>query len=439
VSSLFKSTAWTGEFFHPDLYQTRFSGSLEYSPEDGVVLTYRKADDGKIPETPVLHGILDSGDMCTLFGKFSLSKAGFTVRNGFYSSNGKCRFERLLVGAFVRDDFKVDDLYFTLSGLQDFLVHEGAKYAVKFEQGAIQRTALPFGTLELRTSAIFGPLPDDVSAAIYSHESEAAADLTQTFSSLRQRHPNANFMLKKDLEYTLRLRLDQPTGVLHAHRHVSDICNLFALLLDSPTYPEQIDVRTQYEAVGDVTVSLYPSIGLNPATVELARRQKPHVLLPLNASNLSLPAIFAAWLNSDFRRSVLVSAMQHEIGFRTAHSAHGDIVLYASQLESISHSAGRSRDKYEYPMAMYGTAQLAAQLERALGVTGAAATAAAISDLRNEIAHVGRPRTYLSRMSLSDLMQVARCLQLVIAAFTLRAVGVAPGLTDQYVDKLLPR
>lgn len=439
MPSLFEPVRWTGEFFHPDFHQARFSGTLEYSPNDGVVLSYRKVDDGEVPDTPVLHGILDSGDMCTLFGNFSLSDAGFTLRNGLQSFNGKRRFTLLLVGAFVRDDFKVDDLYFTLSGLQDFLVHEGAQDTVRFQREAVHSTPLPFGSLELRTSATFGSLPNDVSATIYTRDAAAAEDLVETFGGLRQRHPQAHFMLKKQLEYTLRLRLTQPTGVLEAYRHIADICNLFALLLDSPAHPEQIDVITQYETQGEITVSLYPSISINPATVKLAQRQKQHVLLPLNASNLPLPSIFSAWLTSDLRKSVLVSAMQYEVGFRTRHSAHGDIVLYAAQLESISHSAGKSREKYEYPITTYGTPRLSTSLEHTLCVTGLAAVAIAVSDVRNEIAHVGRPRTYLARMSLSDLMQVARCLQLVIAAFTLRAIGVDRVLTDNYVNKLLSR
>lgn len=439
MSNLFDSTTWTGEFFHPDLFESRFSGTLKYSPAGGVLLTYRKVDDGKVPSTPVLQGVLDSGDMCTLFGTFAPSGLGFSVRNGLYSTHGQHGFALLIVGAFVRGDYTVDDITFTLSGLQDFLVHPGGKNAVKFQNEAVHSTPLPFGTLELRTSATFGFLPKDVSAAIYTHDEEAMEDLIETFSTLQQRHPKTIFMQKKELEYNLRLRLTQPTPVLEAYKHIADICNLFALLLDSPTYPERINVRMADETVGDVTVPVYPSLGLNPATVELAQRKKTHVLMPINASNLALPDVLASWLTSDMKKSILVSAKQHEVGFRTDHSAHGDIVLYASQLESISYAAKRTREKYEYPIQEYGTADLVSVLERTLNVKGLGDIAVAISDLRNEIAHVGRRRTYLERMRLRDLMQVARCLELVLTAYTLRRIGVPDSLTNTYVDKLLPR
>lgn len=440
MPSLFDSTTWTGEFFHPDIFEARFSGSLAYSPEDGVILTYRKADDGNVPDTTVLHGILDTGEMCSLFGDFSLSRAGFTIRNELHTSNGKCGFKLLVVGAFVREDFALDDIYFTVSGLQDFLVHEGWKNSIRFEQEAIHTTPLSFGSLELRTYGNFDFLPDDISAAIYSTDDAARSDLIATFAELRQRHPNTTFMLKSgNIEYKFRLRLSSPTECVVAYRRINDICNLFALLRDSPTHPEEIEALLPDDQVGGRAATLYPSLVLNPATVELARRPKSHVLLPLNAGNLSLPDILAAWFNSEFRESILVSAMQHEIGYRTEHSAHGDIVLYASQLESISHAAKRSRDKYEYAINTYGSPKLLALLERIFDVRGVRAVGEAISDLRNEIAHVGRPRKLLSSLDLGGLIDIAICLKLVLSAFVLRNIGIQEHLTGRYVDALLPR
>ncbi|MBP6734926.1 MAG: hypothetical protein KA142_09615 [Chromatiaceae bacterium] len=79
MTELFTAKRWTGEFFLPDSYEKRFFGEIQYSPEEGVILSYTIAGHDVPAATEVLHGVLSSGDKCTLIGRFDPHHAGFIV------------------------------------------------------------------------------------------------------------------------------------------------------------------------------------------------------------------------------------------------------------------------------------------------------------------------------------------------------------------------
>jgi hypothetical protein len=439
MDSLLEPKSWTGEFFHPEFYENRFSGTLAYSPDGGVILTYRIVGYDKVPSTSTLHGVLNTGEMCTLFGEFPTTGFGFSIKNGLYSSEGKCGFRFLAVGSFLPEEFRVDDIRLTVSSLESFLGSEHQFGEVSLAPMVVQSAALSFGSFELVKSASFDLFPANVNAAIHSLDENALSDLVTAFAEVRERHPEAYFFGKKSLENGFRLRLNTPTRLLDAWRHVSDICGLFALLMGSPVYPVKLSARDPSQSNPSGEVQIYPALRLNPPTVKLACRRTSHFTLPLSASDLDFAGVAAAWLDSATKNSALISAIQHEVGFRTHHSAQGDIVLYSSQLESIAHAAGKRREKYEYPVDRYGTAKLRLVLEGILKVQGSSAIGRAIAGVRNEIVHVGKPQKYLSQLSLKDLMKVGQCVKLVVAAFTLESVGITESLTSKYVDAFLQR
>jgi hypothetical protein len=437
MSDLFTKTSWTGEFFLPDKFDARFTGTLSYSPEEGVVLSYRKSDDTLLPDSSVLHGILDTGEKCSLFGDFSLSFPAWSNINGLTTESGTAGFKLLAVGEFQNEPCMVNSVRFTLSGLQEFFGFR--KNSAKLQKAPLQSSRLPFGLLEVWGAGQFDVLSEDISLDIYSENNDAMLCLTEAFAEIKKKFPNTHFMLKKNSKYVMRLTFDDPISIFEAYKHIATISDLFALLRDSPTHSETISSSFKDPANGDVNLTLYPSMGLNNATIELEKRYRPHLQLPISSSNVDITSVLREWVSSPVRESILLPAIQHEIGFRTTHSAHGELVLYTSQLESISYSDGNTERKYAYPLECFGTTRLIGVLERLLSVAGIESIGAAIGDLRNEIAHVGRPKKYLQRLDLGSLMSVARCMQLTIAAKNLTDLGVSADLVKKYVDSLLPR
>jgi hypothetical protein len=133
-----------------------------------------------------------------------------------------------------------------------------------------------------------------------------------------------------------------------------------------------------------------------------------------------------------------VSSIQHETGFRDEHTAHGEIVLYATQFESISYAAGVKDQKYEYPLATYACPKLRDGLAKTLGKSTLVDTGKAVGELRDEIAHVGRPKQWLANLSLRELVRISQYLQLTIIGYKLTSIGVPADAVTRYQETYAP-
>nr|VFK23555.1 MAG: hypothetical protein BECKLPF1236B_GA0070989_13641 [Candidatus Kentron sp. LPFa] len=160
--------------------------------------------------------------------------------------------------------------------------------------------------------------------------------------------------------------------------------------------------------------------------------------MPITQSTVPLDAIVSAWLRSTHNHSPIVSGIQHETGFRTAHTAHGEIVLYATQLESIAHDAGQKDKKYQYPLESYASQRLCDRLMKTFEKSSLEETAVAIGGLRNEIAHAKRPKHWLTMLSLRQLIRIAQYLQLTIIGYLLTDIGVPVDAIVKYQDRYSP-
>src|SRR6056297_842788 len=96
VTGLLLEQKWIGEFFLPDCYEKRFFGQVLYSPTEGVTLSYRISG-LEVPRSPqVLHGVLESGQKCSLVGQFEPRQSGLSLQNGLTTRPGKAGFHFLV-------------------------------------------------------------------------------------------------------------------------------------------------------------------------------------------------------------------------------------------------------------------------------------------------------------------------------------------------------
>jgi len=145
TAKLFEEWQWIGEFFVPDQYEKRFPGKISYSPEDGVILSYSITGNELPSESELIHGVLDTGDKCTLVGNFKPHRTGFAVRNGLSTRPGKVGFYCLAVGDFLEPKEVFADLNFSLTTLQEFFFPQGFKDNEKFSDN--RRVKGPVDTL----------------------------------------------------------------------------------------------------------------------------------------------------------------------------------------------------------------------------------------------------------------------------------------------------
>lgn len=438
MTELFTAKRWTGEFYLPGYYENRFCGEIHYSPEEGIILSYTITGHEVPAASEVLHGVLSSGDKCTLIGRFSPYRIGTNFRNGLFTRAGKAGFNFLAIGDFLSHDEQFASIDFSLNHLQEFFYPRDSKDLVKYSAKPIYSLDTPFGRMEVGHAATFGSLSSDIASHIYSRDSAALAELSLAFTEIEAKYPESSFMRKKDIAYRILLRFAPKISIRDAFRHIENLSNLFALLTYSPVYPESIQLRKSEKDEPPITIKLYPSLALNPRTIKLSTRDLSHSNMPITQSTVHLDSIVSTWLKKPQTYSPIVSSIQHETGFRNAHAAHGEIVVYTTQFESISHIAGQKDKKYEYPLESFGNQKIREGLMRIFTKSSLKGVAVAIGELRNEIAHVGRPKCWLKTLSLDQLVRISQYLQLTIIGYVLTDIGVPKDVICTYQHRLSP-
>ena len=409
MTELFAEKRWSGEFYLPNSYEKRFCGQVEYSPEKGVVLSYTIIGRAVPAQSDVLFGVLDTGEKCTLVGRFSPQDSKTSLRDGDFTRRGKTGFLYLAIGDFLAPDEILFHYDFSIPNLQEFFFPEGSVESFTQSDKPFYQLATQFGKIEVGCNASFGYLPEEIESHFFSENVDALNDLKLAFKNIAAKH-GEHFLVRKDIAYRIQLEFKPGATILAAYSQLEDLTNLFALLICAPVHPESIHAYKEKAPLqGPITIKIYPSMVLNSRTTELCTRRRFHRSMPITKSTAPLDSIVSAWLRNPKLHSSVVSSIQNETGRRNEHTAHGDVVLYATQLESISHIAGKPEKlKYEYPIVTYGCQKLQATFDRIFANCGTTDVGEAISVLRNELAHVGRPKKLLALLTLEDLAQISQ-------------------------------
>ena len=324
----------------------------------------------------------------------------------------------------MAEDEQVSKVNFSLTNLEEFFFPKEHKARVKHSDKPIYSVSTPFGRMTVGNTAKFSYLDTGyLESQIYTREPTALKELTDAFADVQARY-NERFMLKKDLAYRIWLEFEPSVSVFDAYKHVSSISNLFALLIYCPVFTDCIYLQKPDPNGHTRYIELYPSMGINPRTIELSTRNLSHYRMPITEPTVPFDFILSEWLKEPDDHSAIVSSIQFETGFRDQHAAHGDILLYATQMEWISHRVGKTRQKYEYPLERYCDDVIWRGLAQIFRVSTLSETAKAIGDLRNDIAHVGRKKIRLATLSLGDLTHISQYLRLAVIGYTLNAIGV---------------
>ncbi|MGB4498807.1 MAG: hypothetical protein WBI40_08905, partial [Methylococcaceae bacterium] len=355
---LFEEKSWTGEFFIPDDYPNRFVGTIEYSPKNGVILSCSITGLPQHKESKILHGILSTENnqcvKCTLIGgQFSVNDTMPGFNNGLNYIRKKIGFSCLLVGTLLDENDSVSNINFSLTNLQEFFFPKGWKDSVKYSKKPLFSVQTSYGQIEVGNNASFKYLnKKDVAGLIYSRNSEALKELQDCFTEIDNKYPNDHFMLKEDITYRISLTFDNGTSIEDAYGHIAELSNLFALLICSPVYPDSIRF-TKSENDLPCSIEVYPSMGINPRTKDISIKAKSNFHMPITNARIDLASVIDNWLKVSKNYSTIVSSIQNETGFGYEHSLHGEIVLYAMQLEAIAVEENKGKDKYEYPLKTY--------------------------------------------------------------------------------------
>ncbi|MES3011024.1 MAG: hypothetical protein V4738_09580 [Pseudomonadota bacterium] len=439
---LLKESNWIGTFFPPAEYAMRFSGKLEFTPGSGVLLRYLLTDEGTTTvrqsrkRDRYLHGVLDSGERCTLLEPRGGERTE-QIRGAQHSQSGTESFGILVLGTHVDPSQKFESATITYSGMQEFFFPTGFKDWEKFSPHLNDTEPTDFGTASVFTTGSFGFLPKDPMALFHSSDPDALEALALAIDDVETRFPDQVLQIKKDIGYALHLTF-QPSLELHeVCSLITELANLFALLTHKPVLPQRVALVPQ--STPREHVDIYLSLLRDRRTVDMCLTEGSHHDLPINARTVKLPKLIGKWLaNSEHFRTV-ADSLQNQTSVANLHDLHGELVLNVALLESISVIAGKAsqREKYQYPINRYASHWITELLSKELDVQ-VSQIGGEVSNVRNEIAHFGRPRKLLSKLGMKGLYRVNAAIQLIVLGYVLRSVGVPVAAVEEYQYRFLP-
>jgi hypothetical protein len=432
---------WSGRFYPIGREDLAFAGHLRYSATDGLKLQYAMPLNitERGTQWNTLHGETSSGMPLTLVGTFSNQSSGFAFRHGqsFWTSPGH-PFAYLIEGYHFEEGVTFDSFDFEVTGLDDFFFQKGQSDLVRYSKVPIASAECDSGRFDVVHKANFGFLGNDLRAQIHSENEVALDELQATYERLRQKHPTFLPSLRRTLGHFMRFTPTDPLSVADALREIDVVVALLSLLRFSPARLTSLSAIARDEAGHRHSMRVFPYRVDDQDAIALSRSDWDHLSLPLNSGDLSFDGALKAWSVVNSRYSSIISSVQNTTRKVAAHETHATIVLAATQIEAaaIADGEGGKASKYSSPVAKYASPRLQSVLA---GLFSCAVDSIGnrLSELRNEIAHVGRPSVHLAAMTPRDLYRIGQCLQLVIAGRILETLSVTPAAREKYQNALV--
>jgi hypothetical protein len=435
VNNLFNENQWFGEFFVPNHYDKRFSGKVDYSPEEGLHLTYNLPKGHCFPVSDILHGNLLSHEKVTLFGKFAFTKNQPMRIPESVPWSGQDFFLFFIIGDFINSDEFLTETNFTLTNMQEFFSPKALKDMVKYSKQPLFEVNTDFGKISLINKGTFGFLPSDVASLFSNNNEDALKALESAFKEVTKKYSPSQFLVKKDIEYRMSIQFNSGILINDLYTYIRDISDLFALLMYKPVYPDEILVSKGNNDTSQKNLFVYLSLRLSKRTISICTDENDWSSMPITAEKINLPLVIANWLKTAHDFWTFLVGFQHGTGLKDINLLSGDLLLFISQLEFISFNERIKTDKYKYPIEKYGCPKIADKLKGIFQRYGEEDIGKGISQIRGEIAHVGKPKELMDKIPIETIMDISYCLQMIILGYILEKIGIPTNLIVRYQEK----
>jgi len=437
--NLLTDQAWTGTFYPPGREDLAFGGELCYSPTEGLKLKFAISTSRDLGcDIRFLHGETSNGTPCTLVGSFEPKKAGFSMQNGYSycTANDGYPFSYVLFGAHVEDSTTFGCFQFDFTGSQHYFAPESSNRQIPFSREILFSAVTDLGIVEVFHTGSFDFAPNDLRAFLHGHDEIALSKLQSSYEAIKAEHPQFFPFLKKTLAFSFHLKIAPESKVNSALKACLKVANLFSILRFSPTRLSHVWAIASDESGQRYSLPVLPSMIADGDTIKRSLSDTSYHDLPLTMMDFDFSVVLYNWLKKHDDFDTVTSAIQSQGRTVSPHDALSSIVLIATQLEGIGHQAGQVKDRFGFSARKYSSEKLIGELaslltcsEQCIGI--------AISDLRNEIAHVGRPKKYLARLNSRQKYKVARLLELVVLGYLLEEIGVSTTSRKKYQDNLI--
>lgn len=424
----FDTYEWLGLFWTPGR-EIEFPGRLTYSPEDGITLDFMCSVGTEINGINYIHGILSSGEQCTLFGKFSPENFGFHFGDvNIY--RGKPKFQAAIFGFHATPDDEFRGFSLDLSNFQEFCHPQGWKDLAKYSSEPLFKGEVGDLIISIINTGTFTHISNNISNLFHCNNPEAVDEITKSIVEISKRYKDDEILRRRDIGWEFWVESKSKIKYSNITRNISIIENLISLLVFSPVRRTDTCILIESEIQGRFKrvpfLSNLFDIGKNELSVlkrELSNLHLP--IVPRNIRNFS--DVITSWFEKYDGFQSFAPQVANRFGRYHEHELRAAIVLNLAQIEAICHILGsrKGEDKYDLPISTYDKAGIREILKSLICSNDDSKIGSRLGELRGEIAHVGRPIRLLPRLGAIGLLRVNRCLELIIASHIYKNIGIA--------------
>lgn len=426
----------------------KLSGEVSYSPENGVIFEYQSTSNVEPGIESVVYGSVApvAGEdkapvICTLRGRAVMSSTRISHENTEVKRRVTEGVSFVVFGVHEAKEATYKSIRFKLPYLHSFFSSDSPELTFSSPEPLCTASTeqVSINISHANIFYLFKQPLHMIASQVTSGDPLAMEELTAAIDQVEQKFPRA-FHRRKSLSYTITINFSEQKPLKEAYDVVSWVAQLFTLLSRHPVIPDKIWING---GEGQSQKKIYPSTLRRKETLQLASSPWRNCDLPINNREEPLYLYLGKWLDmyEQEKGSDLLESWQTMTGLTSLRETRGNIVLYATKFEQIAREDGVAYEsRYQHPLDLYGSPELKKVLSscfapdkslssRELGRT--------ISELRNDIAHTGKPPKW-AHLSHFTLSRIVHCMELVIASYMLVKIGVSQNGVTQYLKKHTP-
>lgn len=431
--SFLESHEWVARIQHPRA-NSFLTGKLLYRPESGVLFEGFTDLNGYNGSGPILHGVLEDGQPCTLYANIDVTNSGISINGGVALHKNRWRVNNCIIGYH----FNADDLFtgfdVELSNFQEIFFPRGHDEHVPWSGESIHLIDNGNLKVEIVLSGNFSFFSKEV---IHSTNAELKKSLQEAIEKVISENQNGLPLLRKNIKFLLRVTSVNEMTIEEVHRQISKLKNYFGLIIYKPISLNQISllVNDQNDKIHQMPL-LYGEAGLNSVTISALKKHTDYHNLHINFGNTDFSVSLGAWYRMSGRYEYFAAKVASFSGPKSLYQLHTEYVLQVTFLESICNELGIEHGKYGLAIKMVSGQPLVDAIDSILGTTSLEDIDLVLSGIRNDIAHFKRDQKYLKKHE-KNLGQLRVLLDTSITAHIYKQIKIADECIDQFISNEL--
>ena len=406
-------------------------GLVCYSHLQGVTVRFLKRILSPWIQPSIMHGILETGQECTLLGQAHLPGIGPERYNQHHDGttvvSGVLVYQYLVIGKHIDLNDGIGEVSFTFpdigsfaTGLDEFMQTHEAPLAY------CEQTIIGKMSVWRQDSDVFML---DIKEAVHSSNSAALERLSGAHDAIRN-ELGAHFTRRQSAEYRITLEFPAEVNLHDAYMSIQKLLDLFSVLLYTPILAAGVLVSKG--SLGDRNLTVYRSLVLDERTLDIIKSNRNAQSIPIRLNEIQFSDIVKKWLEESDSYSPLVSCIQSRTNIKAVHEVYADITLYCAFMDSIKHEAGLGKKQYEECIRNFACSCLQQKILAVFELDEIEAAGVAVCEIRADIVHFRGTRKWINKISTVAICQLSQYLELTIIGYLLERLGINRELIGRY-------